>query len=92
MYGISGKLVKKYGIEGDLRAALLGAANEWSDAVGEGRTFMGGDEPNLADLSMFGVIRSITGRAHRFQETLIPIPSNPSIHLAASFLLYQFRD
>jgi len=61
MYGISGKLVKKYGIEGDLRAALLGAANEWSDAVGEGRTFMGGDEPNLADLSMFGVIRSITG-------------------------------
>ena len=62
MYGISGKLIKKYGIEGDLREALLAAANRWTDAVGQDRTFMGGETPNLADLSMFGVIRSITGR------------------------------
>lgn len=61
MYGISGRLIKKYGVEGDLREALYAAANEWVAAVGEGRKFLGGDAPNLADLSMFGVIRSVTG-------------------------------
>ena len=60
MWGIGGRLVKKYGIEGDLREALFAAANEWVDAVAE-RQFLGGERPNLADLSVFGVIRSITG-------------------------------
>lgn len=61
MYGISGKLVRKYGIEGDVREALYAAANSWVDAVGPSRTFFGGSKPNLADISMFGVIRSVTG-------------------------------
>lgn len=34
MYGISGRLIKKYGIEGDLREALYAAANKWTKAVG----------------------------------------------------------
>ncbi|BDA42556.1 Prostaglandin E synthase 2 [Coccomyxa sp. Obi] len=59
MWGISGRLKKKYGIEGDVRAELYQAASEWVDALGE-RRFHGGAEPDLADLSVFGVIRSIT--------------------------------
>ena len=35
MYGISGRLIKKYGIKGDLREALYTAANEWVDNLGE---------------------------------------------------------
>lgn len=36
------------------------SANEWVDAVGQ-RRFLGGDAPNMADLSMFGVIRAVVG-------------------------------
>ena len=61
MWGISGKLIKKYGIEGDLRANLFSDAEKWMKALGSERPFMGGARPNLADLSMFGVIRSVTG-------------------------------
>jgi microsomal prostaglandin-E synthase 2 len=59
MYAISGKLKKKYKIEGDPRAELYSTAEEWVSGLG-GRPFMGGDKPNLADISAFGVIRSIT--------------------------------
>ena len=61
MWGISGKLIRKYGIEGDLRANLYSDADEWVRAIGTDRPFMGGKKPNLADLSVFGVIRSVTG-------------------------------
>lgn len=61
MYGISGKLAKKYGITGDWREAMYADAEEWVAAIGPDRRFMGGDAPNLADLAVFGVIRSITG-------------------------------
>lgn len=104
MWGISGRLRKKYGIEGDVRTELYQAASEWVDALGDRRCvisywnstslspyrsiwmepggtfyimnapspailylltfpahrFHGGAEPDLADLSVFGVIRSIT--------------------------------
>ena len=39
---------------------LLQSANEWVDALGD-RRFLGGQQPNNADLSMFGVIRAVTG-------------------------------
>ena len=35
-------------------------ANKWVDALG-GRPFMGGAQPNLADLAVFGVCRSVVG-------------------------------
>ncbi|KAK9909946.1 hypothetical protein WJX75_009890 [Coccomyxa subellipsoidea] len=59
MWGISGRLKKKYGIEGDVREELYQAANIWTDGLGN-RRFHGGAKPDLADLSVFGVIRSIT--------------------------------
>ncbi|CAK0763286.1 hypothetical protein CVIRNUC_003042 [Coccomyxa viridis] len=59
MYGISGRLRKKYDITGDVREELYKAADSWTDAVGTSR-FHGGDEPDLADIAVFGVIRSVT--------------------------------
>ncbi|KAL1343962.1 hypothetical protein HN51_017877 [Arachis hypogaea] len=57
MYFVSKKLKKKHNIT-DERAALYGAAEQWVDAL-KGRKFLGGMDPNLADLAVFGVLRPI---------------------------------
>ncbi|KAG1354158.1 prostaglandin E synthase 2 [Cocos nucifera] len=57
MYIISKKLKKKYNIT-DERAALYEAAETWTKAL-DGRDFLGGSKPNLADLAVFGVLRPI---------------------------------
>ncbi|NP_001130206.1 uncharacterized LOC100191300 [Zea mays] len=57
MYMVSKKLKKKYNIT-DERASLYDAANTWIDAL-NGRDFLGGSKPNLADLAVFGVLRPI---------------------------------
>ncbi|KAJ0106545.1 hypothetical protein Patl1_19612 [Pistacia atlantica] len=57
MYFVSKKLKKKYNIT-DERAALYEAAETWVDAL-DGRDFLGGSKPNLADLAVFGVLRPI---------------------------------
>lgn len=38
----------------------LQSADEWVAALG-GRPFMGGTQPDLADLAVFGVVRAVTG-------------------------------
>ena len=35
-------------------------SNDWADAL-EGRDFMGGREPNMADLAVFGVLQAVRG-------------------------------
>ncbi|KAL3639042.1 hypothetical protein CASFOL_016949 [Castilleja foliolosa] len=57
MYFVSKKLKKRYNIT-DERAALYEAAETWVDAL-NGRDFLGGTKPNLADLAVFGVLRPI---------------------------------
>ncbi|KAL4361512.1 hypothetical protein GQ457_04G011940 [Hibiscus cannabinus] len=57
MYFVSKNLKKKYNIT-DERAALYEAAETWVDAL-NGRHFLGGSKPNLADLAVFGVLRPI---------------------------------
>ncbi|KAI3816225.1 hypothetical protein L1987_15917 [Smallanthus sonchifolius] len=57
MYFVSKKLKKKYNIT-DERTALYEAAETWVDAL-DGREFLGGSKPNLADLAVFGVLRPI---------------------------------
>ncbi|KAF2309122.1 hypothetical protein GH714_000674 [Hevea brasiliensis] len=57
MYFVSKNLKKKYNIT-DERAALYEAAETWVDAL-NGREFLGGSKPNLADLAVFGVLRPI---------------------------------
>lgn len=59
MWQIGQRMPTKYGITGDLRQALYDACNEFVDAVGPGRAFMGGSAPNLADLAVFGVMQAV---------------------------------
>jgi microsomal prostaglandin-E synthase 2 len=57
MYFVSKKLKKKYNIT-DERASLYDAAETWVKAL-DGRDYLGGSKPNLADLAVFGVLRPI---------------------------------
>ncbi|KAJ3679913.1 hypothetical protein LUZ60_016191 [Juncus effusus] len=57
MYMVSKKLKKKYNIS-DERASLYAACDTWTEAL-NGRDFLGGSKPNLADLAVFGVLRPI---------------------------------
>jgi microsomal prostaglandin-E synthase 2 len=34
---------------------------EWIDAIGKDRPFMGGKQPNLADLACYGVLNALEG-------------------------------
>ncbi|KAL6770622.1 TEF18 [Auxenochlorella protothecoides x Auxenochlorella symbiontica] len=60
MWALSGRLKKKYGIDGDSRKELYADAEYWVRGL-QGRTFHGGDAPDLADLAVFGVIRAVAG-------------------------------
>ncbi|KAE9105727.1 hypothetical protein PF005_g15477 [Phytophthora fragariae] len=60
MYLIAKRSKKKYGIE-DERQSLYSALGSWVEAIGDKRPFLGGDEPNMADLSVFGVLRAMHG-------------------------------
>jgi microsomal prostaglandin-E synthase 2 len=51
---------KKYGIV-DERAELYAALNDFVAAVGPSRPFLGGAQPNLADITTFGVLRAVEG-------------------------------
>lgn len=52
----------------DARQALYDAANKWMKAVQQkGTPFFGGQQPNLADVSVYGVLSSIEG-CTAFQE------------------------
>nr|GEV68638.1 prostaglandin E synthase 2-like [Tanacetum cinerariifolium] len=57
MYFVSKKLKKRRNIT-DERKALYEAAETWVDAL-KGRQYLGGSEPNLGDLAVFGVLRPI---------------------------------
>ncbi|KAJ9542411.1 hypothetical protein OSB04_028917 [Centaurea solstitialis] len=57
MYFVSKKLKKRHNIT-DERGALYAAAETWVDAL-NGRQYLGGSEPNLGDLAVFGVLRPI---------------------------------
>ncbi|XP_039138522.1 prostaglandin E synthase 2 [Dioscorea cayenensis subsp. rotundata] len=57
MYWVSKRLKDKHKIT-DERAALYEAAETWTKAL-NGRDFLGGSKPNLADLAVFGVLRPI---------------------------------
>lgn len=48
MWGISGRLKKKYGIEGDVREELYQAANIWTDGLGNRRCAACKDSRELA--------------------------------------------
>lgn len=52
----------RYNLKNDVRQSLYDECNRWSKAIkAKGTRFMGGNEPNLADLSVYGVLSSIEG-------------------------------
>lgn len=61
MYLISKRLKSRHHLQDDVREDLYEAANKWVAAVGKDRPFMGGQEPNLADLAVYGVLRVMEG-------------------------------
>ncbi|XP_022832762.1 prostaglandin E synthase 2 [Spodoptera litura] len=62
MYMISKRLKTRHKIKDDPRESLYDAVNEWMGAVqSKGTPFLGGDKPNLADVTVFGVLSSIEG-------------------------------
>ncbi|CAD5229198.1 unnamed protein product [Bursaphelenchus okinawaensis] len=60
MFMISKKLKKRHNIV-DERQSILEACNQFLEAKGKDRVFLGGNEPNLADLSLYGAITSFAG-------------------------------
>ncbi|KAG5281520.1 hypothetical protein AALO_G00073170 [Alosa alosa] len=61
MWLISKRLKNKHNLQNDVRQDLYKAVNDWVAAIGKQRKFMGGGEPNLADLAVFGVLRVMEG-------------------------------
>uniref|UniRef100_A0A8C8RRG8 Prostaglandin E synthase 2 n=1 Tax=Pelusios castaneus TaxID=367368 RepID=A0A8C8RRG8_9SAUR len=61
MFFISKRLKIRHNLQGNVREDLYKAANDWVTAVGKHRPFMGGSQPNLADLAVYGVLRVMEG-------------------------------
>ncbi|VDK52526.1 unnamed protein product [Anisakis simplex] len=59
MFIISKRLKKRHNIDNE-RDALVNACNLWLSALGD-RPFLGGDQPNLADLELYGAMNSFYG-------------------------------
>uniref|UniRef100_A0A8C2KP54 Prostaglandin E synthase 2 n=1 Tax=Cyprinus carpio TaxID=7962 RepID=A0A8C2KP54_CYPCA len=61
MWIISKRLKNKHHLQDDVRQDLYNAVNDWVAAIGKNNKFMGGNQPNLADLAVFGVLRVMEG-------------------------------
>lgn len=62
MWIIGKRLAKRHNLKEDVRLSLYDAVNHWlRNGVGSKNRFMGGNQPNLADLAVFGVLNSIEG-------------------------------
>jgi len=61
MYVIGKRVKKRYALKDDVRESLYTEARLWCKAIGKDRKYLGGDQPNLADLNMYGVISAIEG-------------------------------
>lgn len=62
MYLIGKRLKKRHNILEDSRQSLYNEVNYFLKAIdSKGTQFMGGKEPNLADLAIYGCINSIDG-------------------------------
>ncbi|XP_011632769.1 prostaglandin E synthase 2 [Pogonomyrmex barbatus] len=70
MWLIGKRLKKRHRLKDDVRQSLYDEANHWLRAIKvRGTTFMGGNKPNLSDLAMYGVLKSIEG-CDAFQDLL----------------------
>ncbi|XP_073397211.1 prostaglandin E synthase 2 [Dendrobates tinctorius] len=61
MFFIGKRLKSRHNLQDDVRQDLYRAANTWVAALGKERKFLGGLQPNLADLAVYGVLRVMEG-------------------------------
>lgn len=62
MWLISKRLKKKHQLKEDVRQSLYDEVNYWMREIhARGTPFMGGHNPDLSDLSVYGIFRSIEG-------------------------------
>ena len=61
MYYVAKRLKKRHNIGGSVRESIYKDGRKWMSAIGDNRKFLGGSEPNLADMSVYGVLSSIEG-------------------------------
>lgn len=58
----------RHHLKDDVRQSLYDAANEWTGILKKkGTKFLGGGQPNLADVAVYGVLSSIEG-CQAFQD------------------------
>lgn len=70
MWLISKRLKKRHNLKEDVRQSFYDDVNKWLRAIKQrGGKFMGGDQPNLADLAVYGILKSIEG-CTAFQDAL----------------------
>lgn len=62
MYLISKRLKKRHNLSDDVRGEIYKACNSWMAELKKRKTmFLGGVEPNLADLAFYGALNSMEG-------------------------------
>lgn len=70
MWAIAKRLKKRHRLSDDVRSHLYEACDMWTRELDKKKTtFLGGKIPNLADISVFGVLSSMEGCA-AFQDCL----------------------
>ncbi|KAJ8666892.1 hypothetical protein QAD02_008554 [Eretmocerus hayati] len=70
MWLISKRLKKRHNLKDDVRESFYDEINVWLNEIKvRGGTFMGGSNPDLSDLAVYGVLKSIEG-CEAFQDAL----------------------
>ncbi|CAL7943655.1 unnamed protein product [Xylocopa violacea] len=70
MWLISKRLKKRHNLKDDVRQSFYDEINKWLFAIKKrGGTFMGGEKPNLSDLAVYGILKSIEG-CNAFKDAL----------------------
>ena len=70
MWLISKRLKKRHKLKDDVRESFYDEINVWLNEIkARGGTFMGGAQPDLSDLAVYGVLKSIEG-CEAFKDAL----------------------
>ncbi|KAH0535769.1 prostaglandin E synthase 2 [Cotesia glomerata] len=70
MWMIGKRLQKRHHLKTNVRESFFDELNHWLKAVdARGSTFMGGNNPDLSDLAVYGILRSIEG-CQAFKDAL----------------------
>merc|ERR1712083_803762 len=71
MFLLGKRLKKRHDLKDDVRQSLYDECTKWTKAVDKkGGQFMGGAQPNLSDLAVFGVLNAIEG-CEAFQDARV---------------------